>query len=292
MAPRVAAGQTAPAAPAPPRPLERNIIVLPGDIDERRAEDIRRAFQEVMRRYPPALGRVLKLDPTLLTNQAYLAPYPALAEFLRLHPEVARYSGYFLSYVSENGNSWEPQDADQRVRSQALDMWRSMIGDLGAFSVFLVVTAALVWLVKYFVGHRRWLRTTKVQSEVHNRLLERFSSNDELMAYVQSPAGEHFLQAMPVAIESSDAPALAAPLSRILWSVQVGLVLAAGGIGMLIIRDNLIEEVSQMLMVLGTLAISLGIGFSLAALASYLLSSRLGLLNRPTPGPRGDAPLG
>ena len=295
LAPQMAAAQAA-AQPKPdrlpPQLIERarqpeRVVVLPGDIDERRAEDVRRAFREVMNRYPPALGRVLRLDPTLLSNEAYLAPYPALAEFIRLHPEVTRYSGYFLSYADGDGNSWEPADAEARVRSEALGMWRGFIGDMTAFSVFLVVTGALIWLVRYFVSHRRWLRATKVQTDVHNRLLERFSSNEELLAYVQSPAGAKFLQAAPVSVEAADVPSVAAPVSRILWSVQAGLVLATGGVGLLFIRGHLIEEISQLLMVVGTIAVSLGVGFTLAAGASYVISNRLGLLGR-TPGSRTD----
>ena len=48
---------------------------------------------------------------------------------------------------------------------------------------------------------------------------------------------------------------MAAPLGRILWSVQAGLVLAVAGAGMLFIRRHLLEEVSQMLLVIGTLAV-------------------------------------
>src|SRR5512136_3120267 len=44
---------------------------------------------QVLQQYPPTLGQVLRLDPTLLTNQAYLEPYPALAAFLNQHPEIA-----------------------------------------------------------------------------------------------------------------------------------------------------------------------------------------------------------
>src|SRR5271155_2094262 len=47
------------------------------------------ALNQLMRRYPPALGQVLRLDPSLLTSQAYLAPYPELAQFLAQHPEIA-----------------------------------------------------------------------------------------------------------------------------------------------------------------------------------------------------------
>ena len=40
-------------------------------------------------------------------------------------------------------------------------------------------------------------------------------------------------------------------------------------------------------MVVGTIAVSLGVGFTLAAGASYVISNRLGLLGR-TPGSRTD----
>ena len=31
------------------------------------------------------------------------------------------------------------------------------------------------------VDHRRWLRQSKVQTEVHTKLLDRFTSNDDLL---------------------------------------------------------------------------------------------------------------
>jgi hypothetical protein len=74
---------------------------------------------------------------------------------------------------------------------------------------------------------------------------------------------------------------VSAPFSRILWSVQAGLVLSSAGIGCLIIKQHVIEEVAQLLLTLGVLGISVGIGFALAAAASYMLSARLGLLEQP-----------
>ena len=259
---------------------QRQSVLLPSDLQN--AEETRKEFREVMRRYPPALGRVFKLDPTLMGNPTYMQSYPALVEFLKLHPEVPRYSGYFLSYVDEYGNSYEPQDPTYRLRSETINMWRNFIEMMIAFMVFLVVTYAVTWLVRYIVNHRRWIRATKVQADVHSRLLERFSSNEELLAYVQSPAGAHFLQAAPVAVEmNGGGPAnLSAPFSRILWSIQAGLVLACAGIGFLFIKGQMVEEVAQMMMAMGTLAISIGIGFALAALAYYMLSSRLGLFEK------------
>jgi hypothetical protein len=66
------------------------------------AEEVREEFRSVLRQYPPALGRVLLLDPTLLLSQAYLEPYPALRQFLGAHPEVARDPVYFLGHLSQS----------------------------------------------------------------------------------------------------------------------------------------------------------------------------------------------
>jgi hypothetical protein len=244
------------------------------------AEQVREELRGLLERYPPALGRVLRLDPTLMNNEAYLAPYPALAEFMARNPQVPNNASYFLNFVSVDSSSAysRPDTPELAMKREAINMWRNTMGDFIAFMVFIVVTLAIIWLVRYLVAHRRWLRATKLQSEVHGRLLERFSSNEELLAYVQSPAGSHFLKAAPMpAIEPVSAQ-VTAPFNRILWSVQAGLVLASAGIGCLIIKQHVIEEVAQLLLTLGVLGISVGIGFALAAAASYLLSARLGLL--------------
>ncbi len=110
--------------------------------------------------------------------------------------------------------------------------------------------------------------------------MERFSSNDELMTYIQSPAGRQFLQGLPAAPEMPSAQAaVAAPLARILWSVQAGVVLVCGGIGLLTIKQYMLDEVAEMLLVWGVLGLSVGVGFVLAAGASYILSHRLGLFD-------------
>jgi hypothetical protein len=155
-------------------------------------------------------------------------------------------------------------------------MWENTLEGISIFFVFLTIALGLAWTLKYLIGHRRWIRTAKVQTEMHSRLLERFSSNEELLAYVQSPAGARFLQALPAVPENGHSTG--APISRILWSVQAGLVLASAGIGLLFIKRHVMDDVAQMMFAMGTLGVSIGIGFALAAVASYLISQRLGLL--------------
>jgi hypothetical protein len=145
--------------------------------------------------------------------------------------------------------------------------------------VFLVVTSVLVWLIRLVVTHRRWNRLSKAQFEVHSKLLDRFTSNDELLAYIQTPAGRRFLESAPIPLQD-ESPSLAAPLSRILWSVQAGVVLAIAGAGVLGVSTQFIDEPGQFFMVLGIVTVALGVGFVLSAYAAYVLSRRLGLFDR------------
>ena len=58
------------------------------NVDQPNADQTKRDFDDLLSHYPPTLRTVFKEDPTLLTQQQYLAPYPALVSFLNTHPEV------------------------------------------------------------------------------------------------------------------------------------------------------------------------------------------------------------
>lgn len=247
------------------------------------ADETRREFYEVLQQYPPALGRVLRLDPTLMTNEAYMASYPTVAAFIAQNPDVPRNPGYYLERYDASYVVSEPRDA----RAVALSIWRDAIDYFGAFLVFVAVVIALFSVVKYVVEYRRWSRISKVNAEVHNKILDRFGSNEELLAYIDSPAGRRFLEAAPIAATAVPSRSVGAPYGRILLSVQVGVVLLALGIGFLVISLDAIEEVRPVLNGLAVLGFSLGVGSIGSGVASYLISRRLGLLQdgsaRPEP---------
>lgn len=244
---------------------------VPVPVDDRSANDTRDRLRQVLEQYPPSLGEVLQLDPSLLTNQAYLTPYPTLAAFLAQHPEVAHNPSFFVGDVSSR--RWDAPDP----RRDAIRAWENMMAGLALFSVFVVVTCVLVWLLRTLIDYRRWLRISKVQTEVHSKLLDRFASNEELMAYVQTPTGRKFLESAPIPLDMGPR-SIGAPLGRILWSVQAGLVLALGGIGLQYVSKGLIDDISQPIFAMGVLALMFGIGFILSAVVAYVLSRRLGLL--------------
>jgi hypothetical protein len=43
---------------------------------------------------------------------------------------------------------------------------------------------------------------SKVQTEVHTKIVDRFTANDDLLAYIQSPAGSKFLESSPIHLDA------------------------------------------------------------------------------------------
>lgn len=238
------------------------------------AEMTKNQLSQLLERYPPGLRYALAADSTLLSNEQYLAPYPALAGFLKTHPEVARDSGFYLDHFRRR----TPPDRS----TQIIDIWRDVLQGIALFAGFFMAAGMIIWLTRTFLDARRWNRMAKVQTEVHMKLLDRFSTNEELLAYVQSPAGSRFLESAPITLDAPPQRTVGAPVARILWSLQGGVVILAGGIGLLFVSARVaLAEAADPLRGLGIVAIALGIGFILSAAMSYLISRRLGLIDIP-----------
>jgi hypothetical protein len=279
----VSAAQRKPAESAPASEVRREAMP-PTTVTTLDADETRRQLEDVLRAYPSTLPRILRMDPTLLNNRDYLQPYPALTAFLIQHPEITHNPSYFLaSYGGDMnyGGRLTPQD-------RAIDMWRNTIQGVTIGTVVLVIASGVLWLVKTLVDHRRWLRLSKIQTEVHTKLLDRFSSNEDLLAYIQTPAGRKFLESAPIPIDQPRA--ISAPLGRILWSAQAGAVLTVLGLGIMIVSRNALEEVAPPLAAFGAVVISLGVGFLVSAFLAYMLTRRFKLMpdqNDPAPESRG-----
>src|SRR5215510_12405519 len=157
-------------------------------IDRQNANETRERLRELLQELPPALGQVLRLDPTLVANPDYLAPYPALAAFFRQHPEVVRNPSFFLGDPRFSG-------AEVNSRAQVVRELQDIFIGICVFLFFMTALGVVAHIGRGVLEHRRWLHATKVQTEAHNKLVDRLGSNEELMAYVQSPAGQRFLSA-------------------------------------------------------------------------------------------------
>ena len=247
-------------------------------IAQANADDTRDQLEDILKQYPPSLPQVLKLDPTLLQNGTYLQPYPALAGFLDKHPEVGHNADYFFADYGNRPGAFFRQTPNDR----AAEAWRDFMNGFEVLGVVLTVASGILLLLKMVIDYRRWARLTKIQTEAHTKLLDRFTSNDDLLAYAQSPAGRKFLESTPIAIDSPRS--LNAPFGRILWAAQAGAVLSVLGIGIELISQRAAEEVAGPIGAVGALVIALGVGFLISAVVAYFLSRRFGLV-QPSAAP-------
>lgn len=270
------------------RPAAQGVEAAPQTVvinQDQDARETREKLEEMLRKLPPSVGRVLRADPSLMGNDSYLATYPSVAMFLKQHPEIRSNPGFFFENVGSYNFSTPERAATPQ--EQAIRLWGEMFQSVTIASVFIAITLGLVWLIRTLLEYRRWHRASKVHAEVHNKVLDRFTTNEDLMAYIQTPAGRNFLESAPLTVEGPPRP-VGAPFSRILWSLQAGIVLGAGGLGLLYVSGRVIEEVAQPLFAVGVLALTLGAGFVVSSGASFLLSRRLGLFE-PMSAPRDRA---
>jgi len=276
----------APAASAAPAPNERDVAAT-------QTELIR------LLRLSPTLTTVVSHDPSLLSNTDYVAHNnPQLAAFLAAHPEVARNPEFYLfSHLKhEDGQSdealeravWPDVYRSQGQSSPLEHMW----GDIVPLIAFGFGLTAIFVLARMFVENRRWSRIFKLQSDVHGKLIDKFTSNQELAAYMETDAGRKFLEAAPIPIGIEQDRRVPSAVARVLTPLQAGIVMVLLGIGLLSLRHAGPDMDTPMLF-FGTVVLMPGIGFIISAGVSWLLAAKLGLMPAETAAQnRFDSSLG
>ena len=146
----------------------------------------------------------------------------------------------------------------------------------------IIIVPSLFFMVGFVVyvivdGYRR-RQQVKVVTEVHAKLLDRLGSAKEFAEFFTSDAGSRFLESL----SSSEG---GAPQVRILRSMQAGFVLLALGVGFFILLDQrtFSIEAADGLTVMATAATAIGAALLVSTGMSYLLSKRMGLIERPRP---------
>ena len=233
-------------------------------------------------RTSPTLTTVVARDPSLLSNQEYVTRHnPQLAQFLVQNPDIARNPEYYLFTHLEGRGGRRDQALERAVWPEYSEPrqnnWLDIVGPIAGASAFACFLTALVWLIRMFLENRRWSRIFKLQSEVHAKLIERFGATQELGAYMGSEAGKRFLEAAPIPVSIEQDQRMPNAVARVLWPLQVGVVLVLLGVGLLFLR-HAGPDMDVPMMVLGTVVLMPGIGFILSAGITWVLAGRLGLL--------------
>jgi hypothetical protein len=237
-------------------------------------------------RTTPTLVHVLETDPSLLADQDYVARNnPQLAQFLTQHPEVSRNPDFYLFADLRGQHGRNVEGLRRRVNGNEppsdQQMRREYEGDVMGSLAFVGVVGSLLWLIRIFLENRRWSRLFRLQSEVHSKLIDRFSNNQEILQYMETEPGKRFLEAAPIPIEYEPTQRLPGGLARILAPLQIGIVLALLGIGLLILERNL-PDIADPLLVFGMVALMPGLGFIISAIVTWRISARLGLMPQPS----------
>jgi len=287
------------ATPAHPAPPAR--VALPAAAPAPNEKDVALTQSELIKllRLSPTLTTVVSHDPSLLADQDYVSHNnPQLAQFLAAHPEVALNPGFYL-FSHLNHDDGSPDEALERAvwpdiyrehnDNSGFGEFTRDLSPLLAFAFFLV---AVLWMTRVFLENRRWGRIFKLQSEVHGRLIDKFSSSQELAAYMETEAGKRFLEAAPIPVNLDTPQRVPNAVARVLTPLQIGIVLVLLGTGFMLLRHAGPDMETPML-VLGTIVLMPGIGFIISAGITWILAARLGLMpSDPAANGNSIAPFG
>ena len=237
-----------------------------------------------MLRVTPTLAEVVAQDPSLLANNDYVTRNnPQLARFLQAHPEIAHNPDFYL-FNNLHGQGERAADTLERKlwpeampQPQQDSSMRELISDGIPFLVFLCILSALLWLTHVLLENRRWNRIFKLQTDVHNRLIERFGTSQEVLTYMNTESGKRFLEATPIATGIDRREPVPSPVARVLTPLQIGIVMSLLGIGLIALRHS-VTGGANALLVLGTVVLMPGLGFIISAGITWVLARHLGLM--------------
>ena len=137
------------------------------------------------------------------------------------------------------------------------------------FLGFFSMVSFTVWVL---ANGRRRREQMRVMNELTTRLLDRVSSAGDFGEFLKSESGARLLEGLTREADVN-------PGAGILSTLRVGIVLIALSSGLLLVHWTITTDTA--FAILGVIALSLGLGFLIASLASLRLARKLGLLRPP-----------
>lgn len=142
-------------------------------------------------------------------------------------------------------------------------------------AILLVLLAALAtaaWVMNLAAESVRMQKRLKAQTELHSRLLDKFSSAHEVVEFLQTPGGAQLVDSISNNREE--------PASGILRSTHRGIILVIVAVGCLFLNWHYRNSGENPLLVIGVVLLCLGTGFLISAAVSHRLSKALGAAQR------------
>ena len=142
----------------------------------------------------------------------------------------------------------------------------------------LIVGFTFCWITWVIFSSLRRYLLGRSQAALQEKVFSRIDSVESMLALAANDSGRKFLESLT--IERSEP---FTPHTRILYGIQAGIVLSSFGFAMLYLHHVKITNGPELL-VFGTGAVGLGIGFLIASAASLWLSRLLGLMDHDRRG--------
>jgi hypothetical protein len=142
--------------------------------------------------------------------------------------------------------------------------------DAKEVAIMLVLLAALAtagWVMNLAAESVKMQKKLKAQTELHGRLLDKFSSAHEVVEFLQTPGGAQLVDSISNNREE--------PASGILRSTHRGIILVIVAVGCLFLNWYYRNSGENPLLVIGVVLLCLGTGFLISAGVSHRLSKAL-----------------
>jgi len=137
-----------------------------------------------------------------------------------------------------------------------------------------IIFGMVSWVTWVIANAIRRGQTARTVANLHSKLLDKCTSNQELLSYLESQSGRRFLE--------STTTSEANPSGRILNAIQAGAITALAGGAMLIVRteQRMDWDGREFLLICGAVLLAIGVGYLVSAAMSYVLCRSWGLFRQ------------
>lgn len=143
----------------------------------------------------------------------------------------------------------------------------------------LAFFALIAFLTKTLVSARNHRIASENKTKLQEKMLERFSSAAEFAEFLNTPEGSKYLSTFTEAPTTN-------PIHKTIDSIKAGLVIAMTAIGLIVAGYASGYRHDSGTLAIGLLGLFLGLGFLMAAGATYGLGRKWGMIgdDRRPPG--------